>query len=530
MSPHVHPRTLRILLVEDNAHHAALLSKHLHSYDADAEVNIVGTPESGLAHVAERPYDVILFDHRLPRMDGLKFLQEIQAHRSPVPVIMMLPPGSEAVAAEASRQGAYETILKPTGADPLPFAHDVLGAIQRFQTEREPWPALSSTEAPDLEHLKTNFLSVISHELRNPLASMKESLSLLLEGVLGRLNEKQRYFLEIVRQDATRLQRLIDDLVDASRLSGGRLSLQRAEVEVDSLLERALKPLESLAAKKQQRLSLACGDGLPMLWVDPDRIIQVVTNLVSNGIKFTPDGGAVRVVAGALADGVELIVEDTGCGIAPEDQPQLFTMFYQGVHSPQAHRTGLGLGLAISRQLIELHGGRLTYASILGRGSRFRCVVPVVPVEHRWQVSIDERLRSARGRGVVVLCVVRLANGREWRNQFGASRIADILADLQRFLQSHVRPMDLVVRLPEGADIAVVMELDQLASLARVQARLRQQLEQLQVNTHGALRPPQFMTGWATMPSDGESAGALLAQARRQVEEPDHGASARAAG
>jgi signal transduction histidine kinase len=225
--------------------------------------------------------------------------------------------------------------------------------------------------------LKTEFVSVVSHELRAPLTSILGYVDLLLERERGALSDEQRDWLRVVQGNADRLLRLINELLDLSRIEAGRVDLDRASLDLAGIIRAVARSLDPLIVAKRQRLALDLADGLPPAWADADRVTQILTNLITNAHKYTPPEG--RITVGARRDGGLLRVEvrDTGDGLTPEEQAQLFTRFFRSRQPGRPAIPGTGLGLVIARLLVELHGGEITVTSAPGEGSTFAFSLPL---------------------------------------------------------------------------------------------------------------------------------------------------------
>jgi signal transduction histidine kinase len=230
----------------------------------------------------------------------------------------------------------------------------------------------------EANRLKTEFVSMVSHELRTPLTSIQGYAELMLED--EQLAEEQRESLTIVKNNSDRLLGLINDLLDLSRIEAGRLDLHRTSLDVARLIREVAGSLRPLIEAKRQQFRLDLAGQLPAVWADQDRVTQILTNLISNAHKYTLAEGSITVAARRDDGFVRVDVSDTGIGLSPEDQAQLFTKFFRAHDRlPQAGR-GTGLGLAITRLLVELHGGRITVSSAPGHGSTFSFSLPVLQV------------------------------------------------------------------------------------------------------------------------------------------------------
>jgi len=226
--------------------------------------------------------------------------------------------------------------------------------------------------------MKAQFISTVSHELRTPLSSMKEAVIIVLDGVAGRINKDQRHFLDIAKRNIDRLSRLIDDVLDFQKLSAGKMKLNMQQNSIAAAINEVYTTMQPNAAKSGVHLALDLPSDLPPAVYDSDRILQVLINLVSNAIKFTPAGGRVLVSASGAADHVAVKIRDTGYGIPKEDLSKIFDRFYR-VNRPGKEIKGTGLGLAIVSKIVSAHGGRVEVESELDKGTTFTLFLPLVP-------------------------------------------------------------------------------------------------------------------------------------------------------
>lgn len=223
-----------------------------------------------------------------------------------------------------------------------------------------------------LDELKEAFLATVSHELRSPLTSIREAAHLLREEVPGSLNPGQARLVAIVEESSGRLLRLVNQLLDLSRLRAGMLTIERGPVDLAEVVRRAVDELGARAQEAGLALEVEQPPRPLTAIGDQDRLVQVVVNLVANAIRFTPRGGRITVRLADAGPEAEIQVEDTGVGIPTQALPHVFD-WYQQAHR---HRGGTGLGLAIVRGVVEAHGGRVTVESQEGKGSRFTVLLP----------------------------------------------------------------------------------------------------------------------------------------------------------
>ncbi|MCB0166027.1 MAG: PAS domain-containing protein [Anaerolineae bacterium] len=237
----------------------------------------------------------------------------------------------------------------------------------------------SNAELQQLSALKSQFVSIAAHELRTPLTTLYGYLDLLLMEDFGRLNEQQRRFVEIIRNGARHLTKITHDLLDTSQIEAGQVELLLKPENLQALLETVAAELKPQLDTKQQQLTVHAAADLPLALCDDMRMVQVGTNLISNASKYTPEGGTIDVfITLAAEEGfLQVAVTDTGVGIGPEDQAKLFTRFFRAKTASLTGASGTGLGLHITRNLVELHGGRIWFESELNRGSTFYFTLPV---------------------------------------------------------------------------------------------------------------------------------------------------------
>ncbi len=225
------------------------------------------------------------------------------------------------------------------------------------------------THLRKLDEMKSGLLSVVSHELKTPLTSIRMAVHLLLEERVGPLTGKQTELMIAARDDSDRLQGIIDDLLDMGRLESGRVELDLQPVTADRLMSEAIAPLRSAFADKGVEIQTDLPEQTPDVLADPARIDHVFSNLLTNALKFTPPGGWVRLSAQVEDEVVRFEVQDSGIGIPQEYLGRVFERFFRVPRSDQP--SGAGLGLAITKEIVELHGGRISVQSQPGRGSRF---------------------------------------------------------------------------------------------------------------------------------------------------------------
>ncbi len=253
------------------------------------------------------------------------------------------------------------------------------------------------TTQKEIELMKSNFLSVVSHELRTPLHSIKGFVDIILMGKTGPINDLQRDFLSTVKDSTSNLQRMIDDLLEFSRMEAGQIKLRPQLISIYDVALTVVEQLTPLAQESKLELINRVPEDIPLVEADPMRIGQVLTNLVSNAIKFTPAEGTVSLSASKLDEQVQVSVRDTGIGISIEEQARVFERFYQVDSSATRAYRGTGLGLTICKFIVEYHHGRIWVESEVGKGSTFHFVLPMHLPQDK-DLVIDFTVPAARRR------------------------------------------------------------------------------------------------------------------------------------
>ncbi len=255
---------------------------------------------------------------------------------------------------------------------PVIMQNDFLGTVSIFR---------DITHEVEVDRLKSEFVATVSHELRTPMTSIKGYVDLLTMGATGALNENQTHFLDIVRNNIDRLNILVDDLLDISRLEAGRITLETQPINLRTVAENIIAEFlsRSKSENKPMTISLDAAKNIPSALGDSARVRQIFNNLVDNAYNYTPKNGTIRITIQQKGDELQVDVKDSGVGVAPADQERVFERFYRGEHPFVLATPGTGLGLPIVRELVEMHKGRIwmTSAGVPGEGSSFSFTLPI---------------------------------------------------------------------------------------------------------------------------------------------------------
>lgn len=254
---------------------------------------------------------------------------------------------------------------------------DLLTSLEERVEQRTQELEEARDEAVTANKSKSEFVSVVSHELKLPMTSIKGYSDLMLSGATGQLNENQTNFLNTIRNNVNRMATLVSDLADISRIESGNLRLEPREVPVWDVIDEVVTLTRTQVTQKNQTVTVDIPQELPKAWCDRNRLAQILTNLISNANKYTQEGGAIIVHANCVDDMIQIKVEDNGHGMTPEDQEKLFSKFFRSADEKIREAPGTGLGLSITKNLIELQGGKIWFESEFRKGTSFYFTVPI---------------------------------------------------------------------------------------------------------------------------------------------------------
>ncbi|MBI1977029.1 MAG: response regulator [Candidatus Omnitrophica bacterium] len=507
---------VRVLLVEDSGMDVEIVTRILAKNPyLECVVEVARSGEDALEKVKKTGFNVILCDFNMPGMNGLETLKKFHENQIGVPVIMVTGQRDQRIAAELMKEGAYDYVSKEEGYSvALPFV--IQEALSKFQAkqekerlEREILQKNAELEKVNedlsrLNQMKSNFVSTASHELRTPLSIIRETTSLILEEEIGPLNDKQKMFLNNVKNQSDRLLRTVTDLLDLTKIEAGKLELHKSFVNLSDWINRIIDFFQIHAREKKIHLSAEIPPGLGETYMDEDKMIQVLTNLLGNAMKFTAEEGRISVVALDKQESVEIRVTDTGIGIPPQDIGKIFDRFQQAEHQESVYlQKGTGLGLAITKEIVTLHQGKVGVESQPGAGSTFWFTLPRLNHD---QVALEilgkEIARSKEHQQVMTLCLIQFAV------QKNAIPSSAILEELKLRL-------GLVIR--KGRDqffqykdfIGVLMKETDVAGAKAALERVTTLLKDC-AKSSGRFQGVTFSTAIATYPHQGDQSEELL--------------------
>ena len=378
-------QTLKILIIEFNSENITKIQEALsRTSGVSYEVSFLQKEENILKKVDEEDFDAVLLSYDLPGANGLEILSNLQYKDLKGPAIMMADKGDEQFATQAMRQGAYDYVIREEGFEEgLPLViHNALNAFraakerERLQKEiaaKKVELEAANRKLKELDRIKSDFVANVSHEFRTPLTIIKGNIDMVNKGGLGKVTVEQKEMLESAMKITNRLSRLVNDLLDISKIESGKMQLKKETVNVNNVIEENLIIFNKIMKDKKQTLKKELAKDVSNITADLDKITQVFVNLLSNAIKYSPEGAAVTVKTLSLEKEIMVEVTDTGEGVSPENIDKIFDKF---TRVTAEKKEGTGLGLPIAKDIVVLHKGRMWVTSEPGKGSQFYFTLP----------------------------------------------------------------------------------------------------------------------------------------------------------
>lgn len=339
-------------------------------YRAETAIN----GDIGLRKIRDIKPDLVLIDLKMPGIGGMELLGKIDDIDPNIISVVITGYATIELAVEAIKLNAYDFI-------PKPFTPDQLRIVVERGLERRRLAIESARLQQEKEIMKENFITLVSHQLRSPLASVKQYFVVILEGFTGEVSSKQKEMIERASNHIDFLLQLINDWLDMSRIEAGNITKKFGPVDLILILSETLQLLIPLADARKVTIDLNLHDNLPMIQGDRESLKQAFTNLISNGIYYNREGGTVTV--STAEEGNDLTVEicDTGIGISEDNLHFIFEEFFRVKCKETQGLNGSGLGLPIAKRIIEAHNGSIRVTSEVGKGTTFCVTLPKIKVK-----------------------------------------------------------------------------------------------------------------------------------------------------
>lgn len=353
----------------------------------------------------------------------------------------------------------------------------------------------ANQELKTLSQAKSDFVSAVSHDLRNPLTTIIEGINLVEDGTLGEVNPEQKRYLRMVLEDSERLLTFINDLLDLSKIEAGKLTANPVRIEISEIVNKLAKSYEPYLKEKGLEFITKIPEDLPALFADGQHLYRVFTNLLSNAIKFTPEGGTITIESQLDESKSALVISviDTGKGIPKSEQSRLFKKFEQITSEATRTLKGTGLGLALCRELVELNGGSISVESEENKGSRFYFTVPLYDdlTDLEWAVSRVQKFSQKLNLPLAIL-LFRVENWQELASRFGLKIFLKVLGDAESLVKNRVFQYDEIrkIGLNKEGDKGVVL----------ISVRSEDGCEEIYNNISDVLRNHQFLSNGKKIP------------------------------
>jgi signal transduction histidine kinase len=386
------PKQLSVLILEDSIADFELITHELNRFGFNAQCKRVETESDFVAGLRENP-DIVLADYSIAGFANIRALEILQESGLVVPLIVLTGAVREEQVVECMKKGAADYLLKDRM---IRLGPAIRRALEESDLRRRKLQAEQALVQKNIEleeqyrraqaanRTKSTFLANMSHELRTPLTAVIGCSEILLDGKVGPLTVEQLDFMQDIVSNGKHLLGLINDILDLTRVDSGMMPFHPEQVHLPDLIRESVAGLRLLATERGIALSADIQMSAMDVYLDPQRLKQVLLNYLSNALKFTPAGGAITVRAFITDDSLlQLEVKDTGIGISTEELELLFQDFHQLDGGLSRNVQGTGLGLALTRRLVEAQGGRVGVASVIGQGCTFFANLPYKPDQTR---------------------------------------------------------------------------------------------------------------------------------------------------
>ena len=465
------------MIVDDNDGDRRLLTEILRSSFKDCQIMAVSSGRNALEQIQQEAPDLILLDIYMEDKNGFEVLQELrEKENGSIPVLLVSSFSNEEDKLKGLQLGAMDFINKPIVAEDVKARVAVQLKLKKIMDDSS-WACRKTNDGikllykelerkneklKELDDLKDEFVNNVSHELRTPLMIIRESIAQVSDGLFGQVLEKQKKYLNKSLVNIDRLEIIISNLLDVSKIEKGKMDLFKEKINMVKLLEDVISNFEPKVKAKGLELKYKLSSQELFTFADPEKVIQVFTNLIGNALKFT-EQGQITVTIDERVDFVECRIGDTGKGIIQRDLQKLFNKFEQLGRQHGPGEKGTGLGLAISKGIVELHGGNITVESEEGKGSTFIFTLP----KYSFKEGLTELLISTIKQFNEFSIIKLVIDGQEKQSKIETNRFKDLIAGCL------YRKLDQAVE--EGGTIYVLLPGTKKENCCIVVERIRQE-------------------------------------------------------
>jgi signal transduction histidine kinase len=367
--PEQSARKPRLLVVDDDKNFRDIVLMAISEEDFD--VSEATTGEEAVKAARAHEYDLVLLDLKMPVMDGLQTLKLLRQESPSTDILMITGYQDVHLAVESIKLGAKEYLTKPI--DPPELVQRLKSALRAHAAELR------------VKNLQAEFSAHLLYELRTPLSTVQSAVGFLMKELAGPTTERQQDVLSHIEHNTTKMISLLNDMIDLTQFESGRVGLEKLPTNLDELIPAVCARFDPLAKAKKVSLKVNINSNIPTLELDPDKIEQVIENLLDNAVKYTNEGGTITITAsqthhtmdGRAREVIEIAVADSGMGIPKEELPFVFDKYKEFLTGKTSQQKTTGIGLIICRNIVEAHNGTMSVASTAGKGSTFKFTLPV---------------------------------------------------------------------------------------------------------------------------------------------------------
>jgi signal transduction histidine kinase len=371
---------IQLLLIEDNEDDAILLINQLRNSGLNIiKQRTIQTEKTLKQSLIDDDWDIVISDYTMPGFDGLQALAIVREYNVDLPFILISGAIGEEIAVAALKAGANDYLLKDRLSRlPSAIKNELNTAKQQKRLKETQAQLVIANETAVLANKrKSQVLAFMAHEFKNPLQAITLFSDLLHDEIYGTLNQKQHTSVSNIQIATQHLKTLVNDILDIAAIEAGKIKLNICQVDIISTIDQVLTLTRELGRQKNIAIENIYTINELIMNIDELRIKQVVINLISNAIKYSPENTCITLTLSKTNTSCSISIQDQGIGISEGDLTQLFQEFYRVDHQKSTHIEGVGLGLALTKTLVDLHHGRIDVMSEPGKGTTFTVVLPV---------------------------------------------------------------------------------------------------------------------------------------------------------
>lgn len=364
-------KTIHVLLVDDDEDDYLIIGRVFAGIpDSPFKLEWCADFEEAKRLISKKQHDIYLIDYRLSGQTGLELLEYAQPYKRSEPFILLTGVGDRDIEKRSMKLAAADYLVKGT------FNSELLARTLYYSLERKQFEEQRIQALVELNRAKDEFISLAAHQLRTPATGVKQYLGMVIEGFVGELGDGQKAILQKANESNERQLRIVSDLLKVAQVDAGKVRLQKAEVDVVSLIKDVIKEQRETFDRRRQTIVFEPHQSDLTLHFDRDTIRMVFENMIDNASKYSGEDKTVTVQLLEQADEAQIAIIDNGVGIKQEDQGKLFEKFSRIDNPLSTQVGGTGLGLYWAKKIIDLHDGRVTFNSVAGEGTKFTIHLP----------------------------------------------------------------------------------------------------------------------------------------------------------